>query len=287
MSERREDTSPQSLAGIEATSLVVAAARAAEHRRQDRLFEDPFAELFLRAADRLAGNGESVVGRAAAFLREFGDQPAVRTAYLDRHLLRAAAGGCRQVVLLASGMDTRAFRLDWPDGTRVFDLDLPQVLDFRRHVLAQAGAAPRCDHRPVAVDLRDDWGAALTAAGFSPDEPTAWLAEGILYALPAEAAELLLERVTALSAAGSTFAADYFERSEALLAVTRIVSPDWVRLWESGPAGSTGAWLARFGWQPDVRDLVEAADGYGRPVPGLFDATRSGNGGSWLVTAGR
>ncbi|MGH3378777.1 MAG: SAM-dependent methyltransferase [Actinoallomurus sp.] len=287
MGEREES---EVLGGIAATGLVVAAARAAEQLRPDRLFEDPFAELFVRAADVAGAGGgrESLVGeRARAFLREMGDQPAVRTAFLDERLLRAAHAGCRQVVLLAAGMDTRAFRLNWPEGTRVFDVDFAEVLRLKLRVLDQAHATPRCDHRPVAADLRDDWGAALRARGFSAGRPTAWLAEGILYALPPAAADLLLDRITAQSAPGSLFAADHIERSPALDAATATMSADLVDHWQSGPAEPLESWLARYHWTPHVTDLAAATSHYGRPVPAVFDARRPGTSRGWLVTADR
>jgi methyltransferase (TIGR00027 family) len=271
----------EDLTGIGATSLVVAAARAAEQRRPDRLFEDPFAGRFIDAA----GDGPALP--YDRFLREMGDQPALRTAYLDERLLHAARTGCRQVVLLASGMDTRAFRLDWPDGTRVFDLDFAEVLRFKLRVLARAQATPRCDHRPVATDLRDDWAAALRAQGFSPEPPTAWLAEGILYALPGAAADLLLERVTALSAPGSAFAADHIERSEALYAATATMSAELVGLWQSGPDGTLESWLTRHGWTPHVESLTAVAGAHGRPVPAVFDERRTGTSRGWLASAYR
>jgi methyltransferase (TIGR00027 family) len=277
VTEQRE---PDELAGVAATSLVVAAARAAEQRRPDRLFEDPFAELFLRAA-----GDASAHGRAQWFLRQMGDQPAVRTAFFDDRLLRAAGAGCRQVVLLAAGMDTRAFRLGWPEGTRVFDVDFDAVLRFKLGVLEAAGATPRCDHRPVAADLREDWGAALRARGFSAELPTAWLAEGILYALPATAADLLLERITALSAPGSVLAADHIERSAALDSAIATISAEMVGLWQSGPAGSLESWLTGHHWTPDVASVAAVTGGYGRPVPAVFDPGRPGTSRGWLIAA--
>lgn len=274
---------PGSLAGVAATSLVVAAARAAEQRRPDRLFEDPFAELFLRAAGDV--REPSAHGRAQWFLRQIGDQPAVRTAFFDHRLRRAADAGCRQVVLLAAGMDTRAFRLEWPEGTRVFDVDFDAVLSFKLRVLEQARAAPRCDHRPVAADLREDWGAALRAQGFSAERPTAWLAEGILYALPSTAADLLLERVTALSAPGSVFAADHIERSAALDSAIATISAELVGMWQSGPAGSLESWLTDHHWTPHVESLATVTGDYGRPVPAVFDQRRPGTSRGWLITA--
>jgi methyltransferase (TIGR00027 family) len=283
MTEQRDS---EVLTGIAATSLVVAAARAAEQRRPDRLFDDPYAELFVRTADA-AGAGVGVGERSRAFLREMGDQPAVRTAFLDERLLGAARAGCRQVVLLAAGMDTRAFRLDWPEGTRVFDVDFAEVLRFRLRVLGEARATPRCDHRPVAADLRDDWPAALREQGFSAGRPTAWLAEGILYALPAPAADLLLDRITAQSAPGSLFAADHIERSPALDAATATMSTDLVDRWQSGPADPLESWLTRYGWTPDVTDLASATSRYGRPVPPVFDARHPGTSRGLLITAER
>ena len=271
---------PEDLEGVAATSLVVAAARAAEQRRPDRLFEDPFAELFLRAA------GESSAhDRAQWFLRQLGDQPAVRTAFFDDRLLRAAGAGCRQVVLLAAGMDTRAFRLEWPAGTRVFDVDFDAVLRFKLRVLEQAQAAPRCDHRPVATDLREDWGAALRARGFSPELPTAWLAEGILYALPPAAADLLLDRITALSAPGSVLAADHIERSAALDAAIATISAELVGAWQSGPAVPLESWLTGHHWTPHIADLASVTGDHGRPVPAVFDQGRPGTSRGWLVAA--
>jgi methyltransferase (TIGR00027 family) len=301
MTERRE---AEGLAGIAATSLVVAAARAAEQQRDDRLFEDPFAELFLRAAGdegTAAGDEATATGDEAtatgdearplagegmrAFLREMGDQPAVRTAYLDEQLLRAAGEGCHQVVLLAAGMDTRAFRLHWPEETRVFDVDFAEVLRFKLRVLEQAGATPRCDHRPVPADLRRDWPAELRARGFSAREPTAWLAEGILYALPSTAADALLQQITSLSAPGSVFAADHIKGSPALDSAIAAMSADLVDSWQSGPEGALDAWLAGHDWTPRVDSLATVVGRYGRPVPSVFDARRSDTSRGWLVTA--
>jgi methyltransferase (TIGR00027 family) len=281
VTEQRES---EGLSGVAATSLVVAAARAAEQHRPDRLFDDPFAESFLRAAED--GREPSIHGRAHSFLRQLGDQPAVRTAFFDDRLLRAAGAGCGQVVLLAAGMDTRAFRLEWPEGTRVFDVDFEDVLRFKLRVLEQAGATPRCDHRPVAADLREDWGPALRVRGFSPERPTAWLAEGILYALPSAAADLLLERITAQSAPGSVFAADHIERSAALDAAIATISPELVGLWQGGPEGSPESWLTRYDWTPYVEDLATVTGGYGRPVPAVFDENRPDTGRGWLIEAG-
>ena len=123
------------------------------------------------------------------------EQIAVRTRYFDDFFAEATAAGIRQAVILASGLDTRAYRLDWPDGTVVYEIDQPQVIEFKTRTLADLGAAPSADRRTVGIDLRDDWPAALRAAGFDPTQPTAWIAEGLLVYLPPEAQDRLFDNI--------------------------------------------------------------------------------------------
>jgi methyltransferase (TIGR00027 family) len=141
-------------------------------------------------------------------LRRFADAMAIRTEYFDNFFLNATAAGIRQAVILASGLDSRAYRLAWPAGTVVFEVDQPQVIEFKTATLAELGAQPTADRRTVAIDLRNDWPAALQEAGFDPARPTAWIAEGLLGYLTAEAQDRLLDRITALSALGSRFATE-------------------------------------------------------------------------------
>ncbi|MFD8555877.1 SAM-dependent methyltransferase [Streptosporangium canum] len=274
------------LTGIGATALGVAFLRAEESRRADRLFDDPYARTFLDA-DGAAGSvwTAAPASTGPGFAEMMADQVAVRTRFLDRALLEAAGAGCAQVVLLACGLDTRAFRLDWPAGTRVFEVDFADVLAFRGACLAGHGVLARCDRVEVPADLRDDWPGALVEAGLRPHLPTAWLAEGILYALPADAADLLLDRVTGASAPGSVLALDHMEDSEPLRAARRAISTELVDLWRGGPAGDLASWLRGRGWRPALRDLGEVAAGYRRPVPPAFDPERAGTGRGWLVTA--
>jgi methyltransferase (TIGR00027 family) len=133
----------------------------------------------------------------------------VRTNYFDSYLLTAAAAGVRQVVILASGLDSRAYRLDWPAETVVYEVDQPQVIEFKTTTLAGIGAQPTAERRTVGIDLRYDWPTALQAAGFDPHAPTAWLAEGLLIYLPPEAQDRLFDNITALSAPGSAVATEY------------------------------------------------------------------------------
>jgi methyltransferase (TIGR00027 family) len=133
---------------------------------------------------------------------------AVRTNFFDTYFANAVADGIRQVVILASGLDSRAYRLDWPSGTTVYEIDQPQVLAYKSTTLAESGATPSADRREVAIDLRQDWPAALRAAGFDPSARTAWLAEGLLMYLPAEAQDRLFTQVGELSTTGSRIAAE-------------------------------------------------------------------------------
>jgi methyltransferase (TIGR00027 family) len=136
------------------------------------------------------------------------DNMAVRTKFFDEFFVEATNAGIRQAVILASGLDARAYRLAWPAGTVVYEVDQPQVIEFKTRTLAELGAAPTADRRVVAVDLRDDWPTALRTAGFDPNQPTAWSAEGLLGYLPPEAQDRLLDTITELSAPGSRLATE-------------------------------------------------------------------------------
>ncbi|MEV0053146.1 SAM-dependent methyltransferase [Saccharopolyspora shandongensis] len=282
----REPTAPESLTGIGATALGVALLRALESDRPDRLFDDPYAQHFLAAVDPAstpwaAGPSPST----ARFLRMMAEQVAVRTRFFDRTLLAAAAQRCDQVVLLACGMDARAFRLAWPPGTKVFELDFADVLAFKAAVLDDRGATAACHRVEVTTDLRQDWPRALAESGFNPERPAAWLAEGILYALPPEAADLLLDRITTVSAPGSVLALDHMKDSELLRSARADISAELVDLWRGGPTENLNAWLTRRGWQATVTDIAEAAAACERPIPPAFDPARADAGRGWLATA--
>lgn len=201
---------------VGATATMVAAARAVASRFPDALVNDQFAEPLVRAVGidffaRMAGgelDPRDLDEDAAGGLRRFADAMGVRTRYFDDFFLNAARDGVRQAVILAAGLDSRAFRLPWPAGTTVFEVDQPAVIDFKTTTLAALGAEPTADRRAVAADLRNDWPAALKAAGFDPAQRTAWIAEGLLGYLPAEAQDRLLDQITALSVPGSRFATE-------------------------------------------------------------------------------
>jgi methyltransferase (TIGR00027 family) len=207
---------------VGATATMVAAARAVATRADRPLINDQFAEPLVKAVGvelltRLA-TGEvnpedlndvhdGATGSAGAMAR-MADNMAVRTKFFDEFFLEATEAGIKQVVILASGLDARAYRLAWPAGTVVYEVDQPQVIEFKSRTLADLGAAPTTDRRVVAVDLRDDWPTALRTAGFDPTLPTAWSAEGLLGYLPPEAQDRLLDTITELSAPGSRLATE-------------------------------------------------------------------------------
>jgi methyltransferase (TIGR00027 family) len=271
--------------GIDAigrTAFEVAALRAAEHRRPDRLFADPCAEMFLGAAGI---DVEPEPGKDE-FVAIMGVQATVRTRFLDDTLLTQVSGERRQVVLLASGMDSRAYRLDWPAGTEVFEVDQELVLRFKQQVLQEHSVSPRAVVHPVAADLRADWPARLRQAGYRPDRPAAWLAEGLLYALDESAAEGLLGAVTELSAAGSTLAFDHVQHSAALREALTTISPELARLWQSGPK-DPGEWLRRHGWQPEIHELATIARAHNRSAHPAYDPATGDAAHAWLVRATR
>jgi methyltransferase (TIGR00027 family) len=219
MSALRTDDDTWDIAtSVGTTAVMVAAARAVETDRPDPLIHDPYAKLLVTEAgtgvwetmldDSLVAKLESFDPEAAAVFQHMRSYQAVRTHFFDAHFAAAVAAGIRQVVILASGLDSRAYRLDWPAGTTVYEIDQPKVLAYKSAMLAEHGATPSADRREVPIDLRQDWPAALVAEGFDPNAPTAWLAEGLLMYLPADAQDRLFEQITELSAPGSRIAVE-------------------------------------------------------------------------------
>lgn len=189
--------------GVGRTAIGVARVRAHESTRRDRLFNDPYAAAFVVADGR---RDLAVTAKPSPGLIAMVRHLVLRTRFFDDYLLAAAESGCRQVVVPAAGLDTRAFRLDWPAGTRFFELDMPAVLAFKERVLAEQGAQPAGPRTVIAIDLREDWATALTSAGFDPTAPTVWLLEGLLVYLDSDDVEAILTTVTGLSAPGSRLA---------------------------------------------------------------------------------
>jgi methyltransferase (TIGR00027 family) len=274
---------------VGATALAVAACRAVATGATDPLIRDPFAYLLVSSAGpgwaRLASPGlewidDDEQGRRAQQL--FCDYHAVRTHFFDEYFQAAVGAGIRQVVILAAGLDARAYRLDWPAGTTVYEIDLPEVLKYKTDTLESAGAVPKATRHPVPVDLRGDWSAALSAAGFDRAQPAAWLAEGLLPYLPAEAEDRLFEMLTALSAPGSEIAVEAFSvgsgDDERYRAARRArwakirqrlgleIDVETLTYQEAGRADAAQL-LINHGWQVHAVTNADEMARLGRPIP--------------------
>ena len=214
---RAHDDNWDVASSVGATAAFVASGRAMASRDPRGLINDPFAEPLVRAVGldfftKLMDGEldvEAIENASPVRLQAMVNGMAVRTRYFDDYFINATGTGVRQVVILASGLDARAYRLPWPAGTVVYELDQPQVIEFKTTTLAGIGAAPTATRRTVAIDLRQDWPAALKAAGLDTTAPTAWLAEGLLIYLPPEAQDRLFDHITALSVPGSTIATEF------------------------------------------------------------------------------
>jgi methyltransferase (TIGR00027 family) len=257
---------------VGATAVMVAAARAGETEREDAIIRDPYAKVLVAGAgtgvwetildsdfnDRMAGADPEV----AAVLEHMGNYQAVRTHFFDAYFAAATASGIRQVVILASGLDSRAYRLDWPAGTTVFEIDQPKVLEYKDCTLKAHGAQPAATLCQLPIDLRNDWPKALRESGFDPSAPTAWLAEGLLMYLPAEAQDRLFENITELSAPGSRVSAETmgehaadrrermrerFEKFAGQLGVEPMVDVQEL-MYEDPDRADVAEWLDAHGW---------------------------------------
>ena len=210
---RTDDDSWDLASSVGATATMVAAQRVLATR--EGLIDDPFAEPLVRAVGldfiirALDGEIDLEDVDPRFNLRRAAEGMAVRTRHFDKLFTDAAAAGVRQAVILAAGLDARAYRLPWLDGTSVYEVDQPEVIDFKSRTLADLGANPSTDRRTVAIDLRDDWPKALRDNGFDSTQPTAWSAEGLLIYLPPEAQDLLFDRINELSAPGSRIATEH------------------------------------------------------------------------------
>lgn len=276
---RTENDTWDITSSVGATALFVAAARALEANKAHPLVVDPYAEFFCRA---VGGEWADVLdGKAPEnkLMSDFGEHfvnyQAARTKYFDDFFYAAADAGVRQIVILAAGLDSRAYRLAWPAGTVVFELDQPQVLEFKRSVLAQRGDAPTAERREIAVDLRDDWPAALAQSGFDPSRPSAWLVEGLLVYLPATAQGDLFAGIEHLAAPGSRVAVDDGKPfSDDLLRAARdqeLASGDSAKFFSliyNEQHARAIDWFTNRGWRGSDVDLPEYCRQVGRPVPG-------------------
>lgn len=297
---RTDNDSWEITESVGATALGVAASRARETESDNPLIRDPFARLFLDAAGEGVWTWHSAPDLPAEVVEAEPDLPlrmqamvnymASRTAFFDTFFLDATRAGIRQAVILAAGLDARSWRLPWPDGTTVYELDQPRVLEFKLSTLQEHGAQPTCNRVAVPVDLRQDWPAALRQAGFDASAPSAWSAEGLMPYLPAAAQELLFDRVQRLTVTGSRVAVEalgpnfmdpelrarrreWMDRVRAMMAKVdpKREVPKTDELWYFEEREDVGDWFRRHGWQVTVTPSVELMAGYGRKPPKEFE----------------
>ncbi|OSC39083.1 class I SAM-dependent methyltransferase [Mycobacterium decipiens] len=267
---------------VGATATMVAAQRALAADPQYSLIDDPYAAPLVRAVGmdaftRLV-DGRIPVEEDSEFDPErMARGMACRTRFYDQFFLEATQSGIGQAVILASGLDARAYRLAWPADTIVYEVDMPAVIEFKTATLSGLGAEPATERRTVAVDLRDDWAAALQTAGFDPKVPTAWSAEGLLVYLPDDAQDALFDNITALSAPGSRLAFEFIPDTEIFADERWRNHHDRMRelgfdidlndLVYHGQRSHILDYLTRDGWQTSshtVKELHEA-NGFGYP----------------------
>jgi methyltransferase (TIGR00027 family) len=297
MSKARTDNDTWEITeSVGATALGVASARAAETRSENPLIRDPFAQVFLDAAGDGVWNWHSAPQLPPELIEAEPELPlqmqsmvgymACRTAFFDQFFVDATRAGIRQAVILAAGLDARSWRLPWPDGVTVYELDQPKVLEFKLSTLAEHGAEPACNRVAVAVDLRQDWPAALQQAGFDPSAPSVWSAEGLMPYLPAAAQELLFDRVDGLTVTGSRVAVEALgpkfldpeyrakrrERMDRIRGLMADVDPQREiprtdELWYLEEREDVGDWFRRHSWDVTVTPSDKLMAGYGRSVP--------------------
>jgi methyltransferase (TIGR00027 family) len=282
----RSDSDTWDLASsVGATATMVAAARAVATEDANPIINDPFAaalvravgiDFFTRVVDGQVTPAD--VGETGnAELQTETDSLAVRTRFFDEFFLNAAAAGIGQAVILAAGLDARAYRLAWPPGTVVYEVDQPKVVEFKTATMARLGAEPTTERRTVSIDLREDWPTALRESGFDDTKPAAWSAEGLLMYLPPEAQDRLFDHITALSAPGSQLATEYHPDTGPTMAERgRAMSDRWANLgcdvdlsglFYEGERNNVAEYLGDRGWQVVARARRELFSDYGRPFP--------------------
>jgi len=279
----RTDSDSWDLASsVGATATMVAAARALASQEPDRLIDDPFAAGLVRAVGvdfftRLVDGEIPLSTIEGDGPRVMADVIAVRTRFFDDFFIDAGAAGIRQAVILASGLDSRPYRLPWPQGSTVYEIDQPKVIEFKTTTMTAIGATPTAERRVVSIDLREDWPAALRRSGFDETQPTAWSAEGLLVYLPPEAQDRLFDNITALSAPGSQLATEYHPDGGATVVErTRTMGAQWQqhgfdvdlsKLFYSGERNPVVGYLTDHGWQVNARPRPDVFAGYGREFP--------------------
>jgi methyltransferase (TIGR00027 family) len=271
---RSDDDSWGLASSVGVTATIVATSRALAAQGPEPLLDDPYAEPLVRAVGlaaslRILDGQTSLEDDPMPDRKTRTEQVLVWTRFFDDFFTSATQAGIGQAVILASGLDTRAYRLGWPAGTVVYEIDQPDVIEFKTRTLADLGATPNAERQAIGIDLRDDWPAALRAGGFDVDQPTAWSAEGLLPYLPSEAQDRLFDNITALSAPGSRLATEHIPAPEAGASSDESVqrfTERWQRdgfdldaadLVYQGERNFVGDYLTGHGWQVRIHPASE------------------------------
>lgn len=269
-------TSQKSFLG--ATAFWTAAVRAQESNRADRLFNDPWAAVMAgeEGLHWLEQRGASTIAIV------------VRTRFFDEFLLRVThQEGIRQVVLVAAGLDTRAYRLAWSPGVSLFELDQTPVLEHKSQVLVEAGAQPACRRVAISVNLAGSWQDALVARGFDPRAPSAWLMEGLTFYLPNEITARLLSAASSLAAPGSWLGFDAING----VTLTSPITKAWIAMQASygapwiGTLDDPEGFLAPLGWSISLSQPGAEDANYGRWTLPVIPLRAPNLPHNWYVTA--
>ena len=279
---------------VGATAVMVAAARAVETEQPEPLIRDPYAKLLVTNAGAgviweamldpgMADKVAAIDAETGAIIAHMRGYQAVRTKFFDTFFATAVADGIRQVVILASGLDSRAYRLDWPAGTVVYEVDQPLVLDYKATTMSENDVLPAAERRAVPIDLRQDWPTALRAAGFDPAARTAWLAEGLLMYLPAEAQDRLFTQIGELSRAGSRIAAETaashaddrrqemrerFQQVAEVLGLEQSIDVGEL-IYHDDDRANVADWLNQHGWRAQGQNSGDEMRRLGRWIDGV------------------
>jgi methyltransferase (TIGR00027 family) len=293
---RTENDTWDLASSVGATATAVAASRAMASQGPDRLLNDPWADPLVRAVGidtfiklidgKLGANHDPVLSRQA-----MNEQITVRTRFFDDFFIQSGLG---QAVIVASGLDSRPYRLRWPVGSVVYEIDQPKVIEFKSTTMASIGATPTAEHHAVSIDLRDDWPDALHRNGFDETQPTAWIAEGLLVYLPPEAQDRLFDNITALSAPGSQLATEYNPDAGAVIGEgAKTMNAQWrehgfdvdlSQLYYPGERNSVEEYLGGHGWQVTTRPRPELFAEYGREFHDTEELTPLRNSRAIIAT---
>ena len=225
---------------VTGTAFVVAEFRARENGEPHPLYVDRIVPIFLDERTKAAADAIRADFPAAEM------NVRLRTRYLDDRLDEQLACGCRQVVILGAGLDTRGVRKR-RDGVAYFEIDDPGTLNFKRACLAERGIDAQIIFIPGNYVLTGVL-PLLEAGGFRRDLPSFFIWEGNTMYLTRDA---VLKVLKDLKASLPTFSISFDYMDEAAVSRT------------TGEPGAT-AFVERFAamgapWTYGIDDLEALA----------------------------